>query len=170
MAPDLFPNPVGDPRVRLSDWIVARAGRERPSLTGHRDRAHDDLRVDAVQVFIGKAHPLHHPGREILYHHVHLGHHRQHQLARRRLPQVERDAQFAVVVLHVIGAVRGAPVVAFERLQPGRSRAITLGRHLHLDNFRAHLGQDSAAGRSRHELAEIQHAITLEHLWHVGHE
>ena len=61
-------------------------------------------------------------------------------------------------------------MLAVERLQAGGSGAIALGRDLHLDNLRAHLGENSAAGRSRDELAEIQHAVTLEHLWLVRHE
>jgi hypothetical protein len=113
----------------------------------------NDLRIDLLHIFIGKAQPPDYAWCEILDQHIELRDHRHHEFARTRMLQVDCEAQFAVIVLHVIGAV--AATLGGARLQTPVAHAITAGRQFQLHDLRSELGHQTRAGRPCDILGKI---------------
>src|SRR5215469_14585585 len=124
--------------------------------------------MDLLYFLVGKTHPPDHARRKILYQDVELRDHRHDQLARPRALHIDREAQLAVVMLHVIGAVAAGLVIA--RFETRVADAIAAGGQFQLNDFRAQLGHEASASWSCHELGKIEDAIPFEHPWCICHD
>src|SRR5258708_39035553 len=85
--------PIGNTGIGLADKVVTRFVRERPGLPSHRNRTHDYLRIDGLDVLIRKSQPVDHSRREVLNYNIDLWKHRHHYLACTRFFEIDREAQ-----------------------------------------------------------------------------
>ncbi|MCY1224312.1 hypothetical protein D9M72_364640 [compost metagenome] len=66
-------------------------------------------------------------------------------------------------MLDKVGALGTALVFGLLTAQTANAGAIAKGGKLELDHLRAHFSQDARAGRTRHDLGNVQHTETGEH-------
>ena len=158
--PIRFADHVGNPGIRLRDEVVAGQMRERALLAEGRNRAHHDARVERPRGFVVQAHPRDHAGREILHHHVDLGHEFLENRERVRIFDVEAEAALAEVLLDEVAAA----MIAVKRQH---ASAVAVGRDLHFDNIGAHLRHHPGDGGSGDELGEVEDFVAVEYVGRV---
>ena len=119
------------------------------------DRAHDELRIDLVDLFPREAEPLEDAGAEVLHHDVGLLQQvDEHLLALGRL-HVDDDRAL-VAIEH-----REVERVGVRHVAQLPARGIALGR-LELDHVGAHPREQLRARRARLHMRHVENANTLE--------
>ena len=124
------------------------------------DRGHDHLRIDAVDLFPGKAHAVEHAGAEVLHQHVAGLDQRGEDFLALGVLGVERDRTLVVVQHGEIQAVHVRNVLQLP------ARDVADAGTLDLDHVGAEPGQQLRAGRARLDVGEIENFYARERLGH----
>jgi len=152
----LTPHHTGE---RLRQNVLSSLVGKRPLSSEAGAEGADDAGIDFGELVIAEAHPLHHPGAEIVDDHVGPA----HEVVNDRLPvffaQVEGDRPLVAVEAAKDRIVEPVRVVGNRG-----AREVARARALDLDDVGAVIGQHLGRARSEHHLGEVDDAHARQRL------
>ena len=144
---------VHDPRHGVDDVVEGRLEAKRPALAEAGDRAVHDAGLHGRERGVIAAELRDDARQEVLDHHVGRAREVQHDLARFRMREVERQARLAGVDPDEVRGLVGAPLFHLRVTAPG---VVAFAGALDLDHPRAEVAEQARAVRAGQHAREIE--------------